>query len=38
MVASANSHEGVVMMLLSAGAKVDVQDVVSGTSPRTCGA
>ena len=38
MRASRNGHEGVVMMLLSTGAKVDVQDEVSGTNPWTCGA
>ena len=33
MEASENGHEEVVKMLLSAGAKPDLQDVVSGTSP-----
>ena len=33
MVASLNGHEEVVRMLLSAGAKPDLQDKVSSTSP-----
>ena len=38
MMVSEKSQEGVVMMLLLAGAKVDVQNEVGGTSPWTCGA